>query len=58
LANQGLLAKLLLYLTLELGALVGVPMRADEIEELTRLMNGTQVVRLVEREPDGDPPEP
>jgi len=57
LARPRWLAKTLLYLTLEFGALVGVPMRVDEIEELTRLMNNTQVVQLLERDDDGDPPE-
>ena len=57
--KRNLLAKIFLYAMLEFGALVGVPIRPDEIETLTRLMNSTQVVQVVKKENDGDgdPPE-
>lgn len=48
------LARLLLCAVLELGAVCGVPMSPDEIEELMR-MNEPKVV-CVMREADGDPP--
>jgi len=47
------LAKILMFLVLETGALAGVPMRPDQIEELTRIMNRTAVVD-VQRQDDGD----
>jgi hypothetical protein len=52
------LAQLLIYVMLEAGALAGVPMRPEEIEDLTRLMTGTKVVKVVrgEEDGDGDPP--
>ena len=46
----------LLYLMLEVGALSGVPMRPEQVEELTRLLNGTAVVAVSRREDGGDPP--
>lgn len=49
------LRRLLLFLVLEMGALLGVPMKADEIEELTRNMNRPAVI-VVERDDEGDPP--
>lgn len=52
-AQRHWLAKILMFLVLETGALVGVPMRPDQIEELTRIMNQTAVVS-VQREDDGD----
>jgi len=56
-ARKSWLASVLAYLILELGALVGVPMRPDQIEEMTRMMNDAAVVRVVERDDQGDPPE-
>ena len=50
------LAKIFLYVVLEVGALSGVPMRPEQIEALMRSMNGTQVVEVLRRESDGDPP--
>jgi hypothetical protein len=51
------LAKIFLFVALELGALAGVPMRPDQIEALLRTMNGQQLVHVV-RDDQGDPPEP
>jgi hypothetical protein len=51
------LAKIFLYVVLEVGALSGVPMRPEQIESLLRSMNGTQVVDVLRRESDGDPPD-
>ena len=48
------LAKVLMFATLELGAMAGVPMRPDQIEELTRLMNKTRVVLAAPEQTDGD----
>ena len=52
------LAKVAMYLILEIGALTGVPMRPDEIEKMTRVMNDSLVAECVrgERERSGDPP--
>ncbi|GMU65022.1 MAG: hypothetical protein AMXMBFR36_12960 [Acidobacteriota bacterium] len=50
------LATLLTYLVLEIGALVGLPVRLDQIEEMTRLLNRTLVVQVERRTDDGDPP--
>jgi hypothetical protein len=45
-----------LYGTLELGALAGVPTRPDQLEEITRLLNGTRIEWVRESDRDGDPP--
>ena len=50
------LATLSTYLVLEIGALVGVPVRLDHIEEMTRLLNRTLVVEVERRNDDGEPP--
>ncbi|HEV7668913.1 MAG TPA: hypothetical protein VGS22_10335 [Thermoanaerobaculia bacterium] len=54
--KRNLLAKIFLFAMLEVGALAGAPIRPDDddIENLTRLMHGTQVVQVVRRENDGD----
>jgi galactitol-specific phosphotransferase system IIB component len=44
------LRKLLLLCALGLGSLVGVPMRAEEIEELMQQMNVPKVARTVQDE--------
>ena len=54
-AQRRWLAKTLMFLMLELGALFGVPMRPEQIEELTRMMNGTKAVELRHEEQDDDP---
>ena len=46
------------YLTLELGAMLGVPVRLDQIEQMTRLLNQTVAARVERRENGGDPPSP
>jgi hypothetical protein len=53
--KKGLLRKLTLWLTLELGALMGVPIRPDEIEKLMRAANQAKVVRSI---PDDDAKRP
>ena len=55
-AKKRRLATLLTYLTLELGALLGVPLRLDQIEEMTRLLNRTQVTEVAREDAGGDPP--
>jgi hypothetical protein len=40
------LAKLLLFSVLEIGALVGVPMSPQKIEELMNVMHRTAVVQV------------
>jgi hypothetical protein len=54
--KRGWFAKLLIYMVLELGALTGVPMRPDQIVEMTRLLNNARGVEAVQREGEGDPP--
>lgn len=56
-ARRRRLATILAYLTLEVGALVGVAVRLDQIEEMTRLLNRTQVTWSTERDASGEPPE-
>jgi hypothetical protein len=51
--------KLLLCLVLGMGSQLGVPMRADEIEELMRTMNQPKLVRkFAEEEEKGTDPPP
>ena len=57
-ARRRWLAKLLVYMMLEVGALGGLPMRPDQIEELTQLIQKTRVVHVVRRTEDGDGPPP
>ena len=54
------LKTLAMYMILEFGALIGVPMRPDEIERMTRQLNNAVALVAEERERDdaGDPPEP
>jgi hypothetical protein len=47
-----LLRKLALWLTLEMGALLGIPIRPDEIEKLMRTAAETKIVRSI---PDDEP---
>lgn len=52
------LAKILVYTVLELGSLLGVPIRPDDIEELARRMNNAvEEAARPEEDPSGDPPE-
>jgi hypothetical protein len=52
------LATAFTYLMLEYGALLGAPIRPEQIEEITRLFNQTQVTQVAERDAGGDPPDP
>ena len=48
---------LLLCVVLGWGSMLGVPMRAEEIEELMRLMNEPKIARILAEESDsGDDP--
>ncbi len=47
-----LLGKVLLFAFLEVGALSGVPMTPQQIEELMEVMNRVQVVRVIHKEGD------
>ena len=50
--------QILIYATLEMGALMGVPMRPDDIEEMTRRMNNAVAeVARPDEDPSGDPPD-
>ncbi len=49
-----LLGKLLILAVLEVGALCGVLMSPDKIEELMEVMNRVKVVRVVKKERDRD----
>lgn len=53
-ARNKLWRKLFLFGMLELGAVCGVPIRPDDIERISRLMNGTAVVEVLRRTDDGD----
>jgi len=46
------LGKALIYLVLEIGALTGVPMRPDQIEQLMKIAD--QKIASVTRSEDGD----
>lgn len=48
---------LFVYLNLELAALLGVPVRPEEVSEVTRLLTQTQVTRVEQEGADGDPRE-
>jgi hypothetical protein len=47
------LGKVLILATLELGALVGVPMNIEEIEKLMNVMHQTKIEFVVKKD---DPP--
>lgn len=50
-------ATILAYLTLEWAALFGVPVRLDQVEEMTRLLNQTRAAGVELRDQgSGDPP--
>ena len=57
-ARRRKLATVFAYLTLECAALLGAPIRPEQIEEITRLLNQTQVVQVKEDDGGGDPPVP
>jgi len=50
------LCKLVVCLALGLGALMGMPMRPDEIEELMRTMNESVIETTIPDESDKDDP--
>jgi len=49
-----LLGKLLILAVLETGALCGVPMSPDKIQELMEVMNRVKIVRVIKKERDRD----
>jgi hypothetical protein len=49
-----LLGKLFLFAVLEAGALAGVPMTPQKIEELMEVMNRIKVVRVVHKEGENE----
>jgi hypothetical protein len=57
-ARKRWLATVFTYLMLEVGALMGAPVRPEQIEEITRLLSQTVVSEVVERDAGGDPPDP
>jgi hypothetical protein len=44
------LGKVLLFGVLQVGALAGVPMPPEKIEEIMEMMNRVQVVRVIHKE--------
>lgn len=48
------LGKLLLFSVLEAGALMGVAMTPQKIEELMEVMNRVQVVHVIHKERDNE----
>lgn len=54
----GWFGKVLMYSILQIGAMLGVPMRPEDIERMTRLWNDSVVSEAEEKEEDdsGDPP--
>jgi hypothetical protein len=57
-ARKRWLATVFTYLMLEVGALMGAPVRPEQIEEITRLLSQTVVTEVVEHDAGGDPPDP
>ncbi len=55
--DRRLLGTVLTYLTLEFAAMMGVPVRPEHIQEMTRLLKQSTAVR-VERQHAGDDPPP
>ena len=52
------LRTLLCCVVLEMGALIGVPMRPDKIQELMHLLNNPKIAQTdPEKNTDGDQPE-
>jgi hypothetical protein len=49
-----LLGKVLLFAVLEAGALAGVPMTPQKIEDLMEVMNRVEVVRVIHKERDNE----
>jgi uncharacterized protein (DUF697 family) len=57
-ARNRLLATVFTYLMLEVGTLFGAPLRPEQIQEITRLLNKTLVTEVAQRDAEGDPPDP
>lgn len=51
---KNLLGKVVLLVSLEAGALMGVPMTSKQIEELMEVMNRVQVVQVTHKERDDE----
>ncbi len=56
-ARKRWLATVFTYLMLEVGALLGAPLRPEQIQEITRLLNKTLVTEVAQRDDGGDPPD-
>lgn len=56
--RQRWLATVFTYLMLQVGTLLGAPIRPEEIQEITRLLSQTRVTQVVRRDAGGDPPDP
>jgi hypothetical protein len=54
--NKRWLAKAILYVILELGALAGVPVRPEEIEAIMNQSKASEVLVVRERGDGDDPP--
>jgi hypothetical protein len=53
------MGKVLLLSVLEVGALCGVPIRPDEIENIMKMSSQPAVTNVIRNEDgDGDPPDP
>ena len=50
------LRKVVLCVSLIFGAMIGIPMRADRIEETLKAMNAIKVEQVVQQENDSDKP--
>ncbi len=50
------LGAVFVYLNLELAALLGVPVRPDQVAEMTRLLGQTTVARVERQDAGTDPP--
>lgn len=50
-----LLGKVMIFVFLEMGAVVGLPVTPEEIEKLLNVMNRTKVVHILRTENDKDP---
>lgn len=57
-ARKRWLATIFTYLMLQVGALLGAPVRPEQIQEITRLLSQTVVTEVVKRDAGGDPPDP
>jgi hypothetical protein len=50
------LRKVVLCVSLIFGAMLGIPMRADRIEETLKAMNAIKIEQVVHQENDSDKP--